>query len=240
MSLVVGQNNNIYNPQRKEKFVKKAVVAASSLAVLGATLYVAKNQGNSLISKKNFWKNLKTNFMKTKFHEKEVITLATASVGGGLTAGLVFDKENKKAKFKETISQMVGNILFPIVYVSTSVNYYHKVKSKIKMPQFKNDKQFVKNLLNRVSKATPAIVAGTGGLIVGIFAGNFVANKLNDAIFGKDEKREIKLSDFSGHVDDTCLAITLVAKNSNIGKYVSRAIPFALVVPGIETGIKKD
>lgn len=48
---------------------------------------------------------------------------------------------------------------------------------------------------------------------------------------------EIRGTDFAPHVDDLCLAITLMAPGTPVGEVIAKTIPFFLTVPGYQTGI---
>ncbi|MDO4975408.1 MAG: hypothetical protein Q4E61_03740, partial [Alphaproteobacteria bacterium] len=73
-------------------------------------------------------------------------------------------------------------------------------------------------------------------LVAGIIAGNKVSNKLNEHVHGVKQERGIRITDFAPHIDDVCLAITLMADKSPVGDIVSKFVPIALSVAGIETG----
>ena len=70
---------------------------------------------------------------------------------------------------------------------------------------------------------------------------------MNNKIFVEDADRDIKLTDFAAHVDDTLLGASLVAQNLSPANYTgsvsasasvtSRLIPPALVIPGYMAGI---
>ena len=89
---------------------------------------------------------------------------------------------------------------------------------------------------NKILKIlAPTIVSGSS-LAGGIILGNKVSNKLNGRFSGEKVDRGVRLTDFAPHLDDVCLAITLMAENSPFGSIVSKFVPVALTVAGIETG----
>ena len=81
----------------------------------------------------------------------------------------------------------------------------------------------------------PTVVSGSS-LAVGIIAGNKVSNKINEKVHGVKQDRGIRLTDFAPHLDDVCLAITLMADKSPVGDIISKFVPVALTIAGIETG----
>ena len=43
--------------------------------------------------------------------------MASSSIAGGLTGGVLTDPQNTKAKTKEGIVQLIGNYVFPSLFV---------------------------------------------------------------------------------------------------------------------------
>lgn len=182
------------------------------------------------------------------YQEKEipllVTKLAVGTVAGGLIGGAIFDKkENMNAKYRESIIQLVGNIFTPLICVWGG----SKMFKKIEAPIVNKLTKFVKSeTLKTVAKEAPAIIASTGSLIAGIFLGNKVGNTINKKAFKCDDERKIKLADMSPHIDDLCLALTLVASQSKIGflkniaPQLTKLIPIALMVAGVSTGLMQE
>lgn len=174
--------------------------------------------------------------------EKLVTKLAFGSVGGGLIGGAIFDKkENMKAKIREAIIQLVGNIFTPLICVSGGMKMFAKIEpyiSKI-MPKIKETAKHAETL-NRISKGLPGVVAAGVCLLTGVLLGNKVGNTINKKAFKVDDNRKIKMCDMSPHIDDLCLATSLVAANSAIGPVIKRIIPAALMVAGVSTGITQE
>ncbi|MBR6098957.1 hypothetical protein IKP85_04350 [bacterium] len=81
----------------------------------------------------------------------------------------------------------------------------------------------------------PTVVGGTS-LFFGIIAGNKISNRINKHFSGQDVSRGIRATDFAPHLDDVCLAITLMADKSPVGDIISKFVPIALTVAGVETG----
>lgn len=210
-------NNNDNN-----KGLRAGVTATTVLSVAAVLAAIAKKQGFSL-SPSKIVKTSPKNWAIFKIKGKkqldlrgpEVVYLAGGSVAGGLLGGVLFDrKENFPAKVREAVNQVVGNIGMPLVSVLLAAKV------------FKNSRDIVKAL------------AAAGALITGIFAGNEVANFMNEKIYRVQVHRDIKGTDFAPHVDDVSLAATLMGKEGSLFKgVVSKLIPFAICIPGVEIGV---
>ena len=84
-------------------------------------------------------------------------------------------------------------------------------------------------------------MAGTFGLLgICVYIGNRVSNFINNKIYHKKVDRKVKVSDFAPHVDDLCLAASMMNKESCFGSVIGRIIPLALLVPGYQTGIARE
>ncbi len=220
-----GHKNEYSTLTKKQKGIVLTASAVGTIAALAAC-GKAKNINIFKLSE----------LKKLDFGSKEIFALATGSLVGGLSAGIIVDKTNKQDKIRESLQQFVGNILFPISFVAIANSLYNKCTKKIKLPQINN------KLLNAVIKSTPQVVITLLSLGLGIIVGNKFANNFNNKIFKEKEDRKVKISDFAAHVDDTLLGATLVARNlsnsstSIVGAAASKLIPPALIVPGYMTG----
>lgn len=233
-------NKHLTNKEVKElDFLsnkQKWAIFGASTAGMVAGLGLCARRQNLNIFKWSDFKNL-------KIESLEILALASGSLIGGLAGGIAVDKTNKRDKFRETLQQFVGNIVFPISFVAIGNWGYDKFvqKTGFKMPQFDN------KLLNAISKSFPLVAVVLSSLTLGIFVGNEVANKMNNKIFVEEEDRDIKITDLAAHVDDTLLGASLVAQNLSPANAVngatgtlsvaSRLIPPALVIPGYMAGI---
>jgi len=239
---------------KKDYKVKIGVAATTATAVGLAFAHVAKCQGFSLSPKaiKNtpikdwaIFKLYNKNNINSKdidLGPKEIIELAMASVVGGLTGGLIFDdKKYIKSKFRESVNQMLGNVLVPIGSVWAISKMYKKFENNIVglVPQMKETGK-KSHIFNKALKCVPFSVATLGALSVGIFAGNRVSNFLNEKVFHKKVDRNIKASDFAPHVDDIGVAVSLMAEKSKTSSFIQRTVPLFLCVPGYETGTHRD
>lgn len=232
-----------------DKSSKRKILATSALGTSAAFAIISHKQGFrvSKLAKTPVkdWALFKIKEGSLKIEEKEVLALAGGSVAGGLAGGAMFDKkENFNAKTQEALSQLLGNVSVPIACVSLAARLYRANKDTIlkHVPQIKGeDKGFVK-FANRSLKALPPVALTGAALGAGIIAGNRVCNFINEKLSGKKVERGIKGSDFAPHVDDLCLAITLMSPGTVVGDAISKTVPFFLTVPGYQTGIaqKRD
>jgi hypothetical protein len=238
-------NNNLSKKQ-------KAVILASSAAGVGSVMAVlAKRKGFSLNPLKIIktpikdWAIFKFNPQDKiiEFEAPQIIAVATGSVAGGYLGGTFIDKQNAKAKKREVLNQLLGNVLVPVGCVASGAMLYEKHANEIEgaMPQFKNLKnsKVIENI-NKVLKKLPNAACTIGLLAVGIFLGNRVSNLINEKLYHKKVDRNIRPTDFAPHLDDVCMATTMMNKESSFGAKLGRIIPLALLVPGYETGTAQD
>lgn len=229
---------------------KKAVILASSAAGMAPVIaMLAKGKGFSL----NPAKIIKTPIKDwalfkyapaqkfIQFEEKEIIAVASGSVAGGFIGGSIVDKQNRKAKQREVLNQILGNVLVPVGCVGMGSRLYDKYVDTIEgaMPQFKGSSKTIKTI-NKILTKLPNAALTIGFLGVGIYLGNKVSNLINEKLYHKRVQRNIKTSDFAPHVDDLCMAASMMNKDSTFGAKLGRIIPLALLVPGYQTGISKD
>lgn len=252
------------------KRVKRGVLLTSALGTAAAFGLIARKQGflikNLKNSKVKDWALFKITPKSLKIEEKEILALAGGSVLGGLAGGAIFDKkENFKAKLKESLNQILGNVAVPVAFVGGASRLYRKYEPDIlsKVPQISRTSKFIRKLfvkalektqkgrrvkllnksiklINRALKAIPPITVTGIALAAGIIAGNRVSNFINEKIYKQKVDRNIKATDFAPHVDDLCLAITLMAPGTSVGEVIARTIPAFLTVPGYQTGIAQE
>jgi hypothetical protein len=250
------QNNPKFSGHCEEnnKLTKKqkAVILASSAAGVGSVMAaLAKQKGFSLnpvkIAKTPIkdWAifKFKPNDKIIEFEAPQIIAVATGSVAGGYLGGSYVDKQNRKAKKREVLNQLLGNVLVPVGCVASGAKLYEKFADKIEggMPQFKNIKNSkMINNINKVLTKLPNAACTIGLLSIGIFLGNRVSNLINEKLYHKKVDRNIRPTDFAPHLDDVCMATTMMNRESSFGAKLGRVIPLALLVPGYETGIAQD
>lgn len=217
-------------PKKDSKLLKPASFLASTAGVCLAITHIAKKQDIKLLNKKEFsdiFKLKNWNFKDLKYDVKEVFQIATASTLGGLSAGIALDPENKNAKIREGLQQMVGNLLVPIGLVAGVSKLFDKYDDKIAIKN-KHTRNFLK------------IGGSLGALGVGMVLGNKIANELNEHFLGAKQNRDFKASDLAGQIDDVCLATLIAAPENKFLQKIGQFIPLALIVPGYETGTKKS
>ncbi len=253
-------NNNLNRTKtnidkKKELKIKAGVTAMSAAGVASALAHVAKRQGFSLSPsaiKNTPVKDWAIFSLYSKKHPEkkildldeplDIIEIAAASVAGGLAGGAIFDdKKHFKSKLRESVNQLLGNVLVPIACVGAVSVLYKKNKDKILsfVPQIKNSGKTAA-VFNKALKGIPFSIATLASLGIGIFTGNRVSNVLNEKIFHKKVKREIKGSDFAPHVDDLGVALSLMAEKSPFVSFVQRTVPLFLCVPGVKTGTHRE
>lgn len=226
---------NPYANTKASNTVKTGVFLSTLAGVALAMVRTFKVQKLPMKNIKDFLKNLVTVKYDKEKHEIEwlVARLAVGSIGGGLIGGAILDKkENIKAKFREGIVQLVGNIAIPIGCVAGGLHVYEqKYQSKV-----------VNALkLSKKTEGIPGVAISLACLIVGAFAGNKVGNFINKEFFGCDEKRSLKLADMSPHIDDLGVAASFVVPpSSSVGNVIARIVPAALMIAGISTGVAQE
>ena len=181
--------------------------------------------------------NIKDSYIaKANYKTKEIVTMGAGSIAGGLMGGYMLDdKSDFNAKLREGIIQ-ICNITFPIALVEGLSVLGKKISADL-MPNWSKSK----NIIKRSTTKLPPSIGAIMGLVTGMYVGNRTSNKLNEKVFKVKDDRPIKWVDFSAHVDDIGVATTFVADEKNpITKFIRRIIPLALIVPGYETGIKKE
>lgn len=243
------------------KSLKRKVFLTSLAAVGIATAVISKKQGFSLSPKKIFethpkdwaifkYRNpKKPNEKYIKYETWEILGLGASSVAGGLLGGIAFDdKKNAKAKLKESLNQLVGNIAVPIGAMGLVSHFYSdedhfkkigkpRPKDLVEkaMPQFKSTNKLVKGI-NSFIRGVPTIAITGVTLGAGIVIGNKVSNFINEKIYKRKVERDIKVSDFAPHIDDVCYAASMMAPKVPLFSAIARVVPLALVIPGAETG----
>ena len=230
---------------------QKAIVASSAIAGMTPVLMVlAKKRGFSL----NPIKILKTPIKDwalfkykpinkaIEYEAPQILALGAGSIAGGYVGGaIVDDKKNLRAKKREILSQFLGNITVPVGCVWAGAKMYNKYENNIinAMPQLKSTTKVAQNF-NKFLKVLPNAGLTALFLGVGIYCGNKVSNLINEKLYNKKVERNIRPSDFAPHVDDLCMAISMMNKETSLGSKLGRVIPLALVVPGYQTGIAQE
>lgn len=247
-------NTNFTHSQNRENNLstkQKAAIFASAVAGMTPVLgFFAHKKGFSLNPLKIIHTPVKNWALfkykpvdKTiEFEWKEITATATGSVVGGFVGGsLVDDKKNLRAKKREVLNQLLGDVIVPIGCVAAGAKIYNKFAKTLSnaMPQI-NSTQKLAKIFNAMSKNFPSAVATVGSLAIGIIAGNRVSNEINEKLYHKEVERGIKATDFAPHVDDLCMAVSMMNHGSTFASKIARVIPLALIVPGYETGTAQE
>lgn len=223
-----GSAFRVYDVQEKTPNKVKVGVFLTTLAGVAAAMAWTFKAHKLPMKLSTLW--------KIKYNEKNnevpklVGRLTVGSVGGGLIGGALFDKkENLKAKLREAVIQVVGNIATPLACVCGGMAIFEK---KIE--------PMIKKLPGKMADV-PKVVATIGCLVAGIFAGNKIGNYINKKAFNCDEKRTIKLTDMSPHIDDLGIAASFVVPPEHVfGQVITRIIPAALMIAGLSTGMAQE
>lgn len=207
-------NTQAFKAQDKthETKVKVATLTGSILTTAAYVFALAKNA-----QKGNFkFKDL----FSVDFHNMfKVMGLATSAVVGGMTGGLLTDKENRKAKLQEGIHQFFGNIITPITIVGIACNAIEK-----------------RNFSNPSKEIILSGLAAIAGVGAGVTGGNWFASKVNKAIFKEDDGRHVSIKDFGIHVDDLLTVAALTPIGKSIQSFISVALPAIFQICGYEAG----
>lgn len=201
---------------------KTAATAGSLIGITGAAVCLARGRGLKVPSSFKS-KEYVDIFKKIEFNEKDVIALASSSIAGGLAGGVLTDKKNAKSKAKEGIVQLVGNYIFPSLFVGAGMKLNKAMFSIFKFPPVSGVFQFA---------------FGTAGFILGVLFGNKTSQIINKELFKEDFYRKLNWKDWVVQGDNVCLVTSMSAPGTNIAKAVSRVIPFAHIIPGYCVGTK--
>lgn len=206
-------------PERK---TKAAALCGSVLGLSCAVAGISKGRGNK-IPVQNFKAYIKS-LQNLEFDEKDVILLASSSISGGLLGGVMTDGKNAKAKVKEGVVQLVGNYIFPSLFVGGA----------IKLNKFLFSKYNVKN--TKFLK----ILFGGAGLVSGVISGNKVSKIINKYLFKEKTDRPLTINDWLLQGDNVCLVASMSGSGSKIAKAASKIIPPLHIMPGYFVGIKNS
>ena len=152
---------------------------------------------------------------------KEMLLTSFGSIAGGLSGGLLFNKdENKKCKVKESVFQF-SNIAIPTSIVAGLLRLTEKCK---------NPKAIF-----------PKIAAAIAGIGVGMPIAAITSNKINNTIVDKDNqcKRKLRVKDCFVHIDDLVGALILAKIPFADKLHADKILPALYGICGYESGTKK-
>lgn len=195
--------------------VKRASLAGSAVMTLAYLFALAKGTKKGDFKIKDMFNIDFNSVIKS-------IGLATSALVGGLTGGLIVDtKENRKPKLKEGLHQFLGNIVTPITIVGIGTS------------------QIEKHNLSMVKKCLYGGLAAIVGVGAGVTGGNYVASKLNEAIYKENDDRKVGVKDFGIHIDDILTVMAMTDLGEKVKGFVSKALPAIFLICGYEAGTKK-
>ena len=221
---------------KKEK-INLPVLCTTALGTLASVLFIRKYQGAAL--KNPFIKLSGLNDNKLKLNAviknvisffdldiklKEMYLLGAGSILGGLSGGIITDKnKNTKNKVKEGIYQF-SNVAVPTSLVVGLLELVEK--SKISNPK------------TLIAAKIGAVVAGIGG---GMLISSKLCNKIINSFMDKDNKinRTVKLEDGVMQVDDISMALIFAKPRLALKLCVNKIIPLLFLTCGYETGKQK-
>jgi len=216
---------------------KIGMAATTALGVGAAVVGMAKLNKFPINPKTLLKTPLKDTFLnKQEYFEKEVIAMGLGSCAGGLAGGAIFDKkENLPAKKREAVVQLC-NATTPILFVGAGARLADKaVPSLKKLVKPVTDKMNLSAGMKKVIGVTPKIAASLTGLGVGMLIGNKLSHVINNKLFGEKEDRPVSIKDLCAHTDDMCEMASFISTTNPVIHGISRIIPIAMMVPGLET-----
>lgn len=223
-------DNGVKNKSNKK--VVKAASIAGSLVGIGAAVTGVYALGKT--------KNPALTFKNLRYEEADVLLVGAGSVLGGLTGGLIADKDknNINPKLREASQQFFGNMVSPLGFLALGNKLLDKLN--IKMPQIQSSSPFA-NWINRVISYSPKIIMTIGALMGGMEIGNKIMNEVNNKVFKEEVKHDVHAEDYLVHADDICLTANMLLKDfKSISAVTSKILPLTFVVSGAKTGMAKN
>ncbi len=218
-------NALINKPQSNIKTNKKRVTAAS---IAGSAIGIgAAVAGVYAMAKR---RNPMTTLKNLTYEEGDVLLIGAGSVLGGLTGGLMADKNknNKTLKLREASQQFIGNMVFPISILAGA----NKLLNKYVIKSLEN-----LSARDMVIKTAVCIASLVGGMELG----NAVMNRVNNKIFKEEIKHDVHAEDYLVHADDLCLTANMVLKDfKQISAITSKILPLTFIVAGSKTGMQQS
>ncbi|MDD3593042.1 MAG: hypothetical protein PHX18_00270 [Candidatus Gastranaerophilales bacterium] len=211
--------------------VKMSAFAGCISGILAAAYFISKGQSSKL--------GQKVGMFNIQYGPKEILALASASVAGGTLGGLISDKkQHKKAKLKEALHQMIGNIITPLAFIVAAEKLYSKVSHKIKLPQLPSASKFA-NTMNPIISKLPNFVITLGGLISGVFVGTEIASFFNSKLHSEHCNRKVKPRDFAFHIDDLATTFAIIDEKGAMRSILGKVVPIVFTMCGYEAGTKR-
>ncbi|MBQ4123908.1 hypothetical protein IJD44_09375 [bacterium] len=235
-SNLISQTKN--NSDKFEKTEGKKVDTKVKIAsILGSLTGIAAAVGGIYALAKK--KDPNTLLRNLRYDEPQLVMLGTGSILGGLTGGLLADKnkENRKPKFREALQQFFGSVLAPMGVLSVTMPLFEK--TGFKLPQINSSSKIAK-VINPLLATLPRSIVVILSLVGGMEVGNSIINKFNNKIFKENVKHEVKPEDYLVHSDDLCVAANFLFKDSKIiSSITSKILPLTFAVSGAKTGMQQ-
>lgn len=224
-------NNTSFDKQKNKRNVTVASVAGSAagIATAVAGIYAVAKKGNPSVS-----------LSKLTYNELDSLVIGSCSVLGGLTGGLLADKDksNTDLKLREASQQIIGNTVFPLTFLAVANKLLDK--SGFKLPQLNSNSKYAK-VLNPLISHLPSAVTTIACLTGGMEVGNKVINKINNKIFKEEVKHDVHPEDYLVHTDDICLTAGMLLKDTpKLANITSKILPVSFIVSGAKTGMQQN
>ena len=224
------EKQNQVNFAANKNRVKTASLIGSAIGIAGAVagVYAIAKSGNPAVSLKNL-----------TYGERDILMIGAGSILGGLTGGLLADKNkaNRTPKLREASQQFFGSLVCPISILAVAERALEK--SGFKLPQIQSASKYAK-AANVALAALPKVTVTIGSLIAGMEIGNKIMNKVNNKIFKEEVKHDVHPSDYLVHTDDLCVAANLLLKDAkSISQITSKALPLSFILAGTKTGMQQ-
>lgn len=193
--------------EEADKFTKVAVGAGSVVATILPMVYFARKQ-NGL---KKF-----IDLFKLEYKLKEVITLSTCSIAGGVLSGILADKKsNKKRKIQEGVFQFMNATVPTAIAGGLLEAIAHSKKYK------------------------ESRLAQIGAIVTGLAVGMPIAAKLSNLINDPKDKepdRKITLKDSIINMDDALGALVIAKFPLVEATHLDKAMPAIFAWCGYRAG----
>lgn len=216
-------------PNNKKK-VMAASIAGSVIGIAAAVggVYALAKKGNPALTFKNL-----------TYEEKDVLMVGAGSVLGGLTGGLIADKnkDNIKPKLRESSTQFFGNMVCPISLLALGNKLIDKFN--VQLPKL-NEINSLSKFVNPILSVLPKVAMTIGALMGGMKIGNIIMNAVNNKIFNEKIEDKVEAADYLVHADDLCLTANMLLKDApSISTITSKILPATFIIAGSKSGMQQ-
>jgi hypothetical protein len=215
-------------PKEKAKTsLNLPVIASIIVGTLIPLLIIRKYQGKAIplnsLKDLEILSKVKTvlKSFNIKYGLKEMLFISFGSILGGLSGGIIFNKEGShKDIVKESVFQL-ANVAVPTTIVAGLLTLISKSK--------------------KYNGIIPKILSIIVGIVAGMPIAAVISNKLNNTFVDKEnpDKRKLQMKDCFVHADDVIGALVL-ARVPIAGRIqADKALPALYGLSGYEAGTKK-